>query len=381
MPHSKRSDPRKAGRIKSLDGLRGLAALVVVAHHMSLTVPWFSNRADYSIVSPQTKWNSFHYLLEYTPVHLFYGGNEAVYVFFVISGYVLVYAVRVRSRIAYLASRLARLYIPIWCSLFGAAALVYAWPRIAKINFSSWVNSHAMSFSLINFGRDLYTVDGVSQLNSSLWSMKYEIIFSISILLYAVLLKSRRRYQFKDAIGPLLLLEIFALHFNLVLIKYLCFFLAGSMLHFTKKSKRNKELFLLLPSLVFLYLPWILVGLGRTEHLMLAQSGMLLGATLLVEYSLSGQSKFHEMLESAPVQKLGKSSYSLYLIHAPVLLTVWYLLGPTYSHVGWLARTLLAGCLILITTSLFYRYVELPSKQFSKFIELRISTSSSSKTE
>lgn len=30
--------------VHSLDGLRGVAALVVVAHHLLLTLPWFADR-------------------------------------------------------------------------------------------------------------------------------------------------------------------------------------------------------------------------------------------------------------------------------------------------------------------------------------------------
>jgi|688.fasta_scaffold679607_2 peptidoglycan/LPS O-acetylase OafA/YrhL len=32
------------GRRASLDGLRGVAALIVVTHHLLLTLPWFADR-------------------------------------------------------------------------------------------------------------------------------------------------------------------------------------------------------------------------------------------------------------------------------------------------------------------------------------------------
>ena len=72
-----------AGRVVSLDGLRGLAALVVMVHHGLLTWPALAAQYDGPNRGSGTWW------LTFTPLHLIWAGTEAVVVFFVLSGIVL----------------------------------------------------------------------------------------------------------------------------------------------------------------------------------------------------------------------------------------------------------------------------------------------------
>lgn len=59
--------------------------------------------------------------LAFTPVHLVWAGTEAVLVFFVLSGFVLAGPLPQRARrdrwATWYASRLVRLYLPVWASL------------------------------------------------------------------------------------------------------------------------------------------------------------------------------------------------------------------------------------------------------------------------
>jgi peptidoglycan/LPS O-acetylase OafA/YrhL len=64
-------------RLRSLDGLRGLAALIVVIHHSLLVVPGLA--APYFGQSTQS---SIQELLAYSPLHLLWAGTEAVFLFF-----------------------------------------------------------------------------------------------------------------------------------------------------------------------------------------------------------------------------------------------------------------------------------------------------------
>ena len=60
-----------------LDAIRGVAALAVVMHHCLLVLDF----------GPETK--SKYWLLWETPLRALFAGNEAVTMFFILSGYVL----------------------------------------------------------------------------------------------------------------------------------------------------------------------------------------------------------------------------------------------------------------------------------------------------
>src|SRR5579871_5000823 len=81
-----REDNRRedSARVVSLDALRGLAAATVVLHHSLVVYPQFwAAYLPNRILSTPIK------VLARTPLHLAWGGLEAVVVFFVLSGYVL----------------------------------------------------------------------------------------------------------------------------------------------------------------------------------------------------------------------------------------------------------------------------------------------------
>ena len=75
------AQPTKAakGRIKSLDGLRGVAALIVVFHHILLTVPSLALAYEFTEPHYAHDWLD---ILTYTPLHLIWDGPAAVVIFF-----------------------------------------------------------------------------------------------------------------------------------------------------------------------------------------------------------------------------------------------------------------------------------------------------------
>ncbi|MEC5180838.1 acyltransferase family protein [Arthrobacter sp. CG_A4] len=73
-------------RVTQLDGLRGIAALVVVSCHVVSTLPGIGSVFDNRSVGLTTAetWAVF------SPLHVLWNGTPAVHVFFVLSGFVLV---------------------------------------------------------------------------------------------------------------------------------------------------------------------------------------------------------------------------------------------------------------------------------------------------
>lgn len=74
-------------KIKYIEGIRGLAAIIVVLHHYTLAFYPALNFGD----SNQTNFGngSLELLFANTPLNLIYNGGFAVSVFFILSGFVL----------------------------------------------------------------------------------------------------------------------------------------------------------------------------------------------------------------------------------------------------------------------------------------------------
>jgi peptidoglycan/LPS O-acetylase OafA/YrhL len=80
------------------------------------------------------------------------------------------------------------------------------------------------------------------------------------------------------------------------------------------------------------------------------------GAALLLALLL-GADRVRRMLEAAPLVGLGAMSYSLYLVHVPVLLTLLHLMPSTPA---WVA-SVVAPAVSVAAAALLYRLVERPS--------------------
>lgn len=72
----------------------------------------------------------------------------------------------------------------------------------------------------------------------------------------------------------------------------------------------------------------------------------------------------HSVLHSRPLQIVGLRSFSLYLVHAPLIVAVAFALGgrPTV-----ILLTLISLPLIAATTAAFYRWVERPSQRWARW--------------
>ena len=121
--------PRKSAgppRYGELDGLRGIAALVVVLHHALLTFPgaW----AVYTWSAERPRDGIFPALMQ-TPLYTIFNGSGAVIVFFVLSGVVLSLTydeVDKWSYWPYLVKRLCRIWLPFAVVLTGSLLLYLA---------------------------------------------------------------------------------------------------------------------------------------------------------------------------------------------------------------------------------------------------------------
>src|SRR5512141_298814 len=136
-------------RVTQLDGLRGLAALVVVACHALSTIPGIGNVVSGDRSAGLTTAEAW---AVYSPLHALWNGTPAVHVFFVLSGFVLVLPFTrpgaVRNWAQYYAKRFFRLYLPAWASLAVAVALMTVIPRSRSPLQSPWADMYVTNPSV-----------------------------------------------------------------------------------------------------------------------------------------------------------------------------------------------------------------------------------------
>src|SRR4051794_6481330 len=158
----------KSGRFTALDGLRGLAAMVVVVPQALRTNPAFGS------LEGQLGPGDWSWWLLNTPFRLVWAGPEAVLVFFVLSGFVLTLAALRASAgfwRAYYPQRLIRLYLPVWGALVATLVLAWAIPRNAAIGDSVWLASSDVAATRRTLLKD-FTLTNPSLLDGPLWSLR-----------------------------------------------------------------------------------------------------------------------------------------------------------------------------------------------------------------
>jgi peptidoglycan/LPS O-acetylase OafA/YrhL len=356
-----------SNRNSNFDGLRGAASLVVVLHHLLLTLPWFADRVGLGKLGPKGEFEiSLHRLFEYTPLHIFYGGTEAVVVFFVLSGYVLIYAISGEKSIGYLRFRLVRLYSPIIMASVLASLLIVLVQRKPQPLGSWWLNSQAVQFELASLIRNLFVIDGTDWMNSSLWSMRYEVIFSMAIL---VLVSVRFTFSYKKFVISFFFIVSFisiAMANNFDLASWLPVFFAGTVIHFLPPREHITGAPEALLGVFVMFLPWYFAGFGYSVNAALSRIVMICGAVLIVDACRYKDSRLKGIFSSRSLKFAGKYSYSLYLIHAPALTTTWFFFGATESNVGWILRAGASCVLIVIGTFIVHKLAEEPSLKWIK---------------
>ena len=348
-------------RKNSLDGLRGISALVVVLHHLLLTLPWFADRVGLGLLGTKNHFTlSIHNLFEYTPLHVFFGGTEAVMIFFVLSGYVLINPISRDSIFTYARYRLLRLYAPIFVAVTLAAGLIIVFKRTALIGGSWWLNSHAVHFSFASYIKNLWVVEGSDWMDSSLWTMRYEVIFSLAVVVFAKYVFKKSIRTFALALVLICFLTWLGMHFGFDLMGWLPVFFAGSALHWMPEVRRAPVLRLFI-GVVGLFLPWCFAGFGYSTSPVLNRVLMTIGAVMIVDICRQPGSWVARELSGRLPKLAGRYSYSLYLIHAPILTTVWFVMGEPVGHVAWLVRFAISLVCIAAGTAVVYQLGEKPS--------------------
>jgi len=349
---------RTSSRYTSLDGLRGLAALVVLIHHCLLVSPQLVGAVESGGVARMDSWV---WWATFTPLHLIWAGKEAVYVFFILSGFVLTLPFTGVSRPswrAYFPKRMVRIYLPVWGSLIFALLMAWTVPRVASPQFSSWINLHDEAPNVLV---DAFLLRGAGSLNSPLWSLQWEMLFSLLLPLYVVAATRIRRAWLPCLVGLLLIIAGGNMVY-MALPVYLPMFGVGVIMAARREQleRWGRKLppwgwvTLLGASMVLLCSQWLFPQLPATISLAAVGGALLLFAFIGCKAAIT-------LGNNSLIHWVGVRSFSLYLVHEPIVVSVAFALHATSP----LQVALFAVPLSLLAAGIFFRLVELPSQRFA----------------
>ncbi|MCU1557509.1 MAG: acyltransferase [Microbacteriaceae bacterium] len=355
-------------RLTSLDGLRGLASLVVVLHHLYLVAtPVLSRQGGSGFTSP-------YWWLSNTPLKLLTAGSEAVLVFFVLSGLVVALPALNRSSFSwagFFAGRVVRLYLPVWVSLAIGTGLVWLLPRDGSmVTQGAWIDtSNATSTTWQTLLSQATLARASYDINNVLWSLRWELAFSVLLPLLVALAILVRKY-WAIAVGCAIAMTIGGALLDVDALRYLPVFFIGTLMAVRlesimswarqrqgKHGARAADVAMVVGSLLLIVIGWLLrplVPSGTVGAIVLAQSPVV-GATGLVLSAITVPT-VRRALDMAAFQWLGRISFSLYLIHIPIIATLSFVLGDG----NWAIVALLTIPLSLLSAWAFHWAVERP---------------------
>lgn len=353
-------------RIQYLDGLRGIACLIVVADHYSQAFqPGDANK-------------------------LWTDGGLAVGIFFLMSGFVLTgsFMRPTPGIMSLLGARAYRLFIPAWVAVAVAGALIWGFQPVthaavmesgseclARFAQPPSITSLSGEFLAVAVGfRDLAFMPLSSFLSNAasadrpVWTISYELYGSILIMVLC------RIYQFRRPWWLLAIIVSFAVfgfrEIGLFAVGHICRF-------FWRADQAKKYNVMALAAGLGAVLIFQMLHINLDAYrprLLAAMSGFLphysplLGAdalaAMVVFFVVLYSSTLQRCLCAGPLLYLGRLSFSIYLIHWPLMLglgSTLYLLGLR----GWFIYVI--GVMFTIAlAAVFEHYVDAPAIALSR---------------
>lgn len=344
-----------------LDGLRGLAAVVVACHHFACA---FLPAAVFGAVA--TPHFEAERWIHNSPLQLLVAGNFAVCIFFVLSGYVLSHKFFVTGDVIHLQSGAVRRYFRLAGPIMAAVALGY---MVYALGLTHHLEAARLSFSDMWLAKlwpgEISLVEAIKQgvygavlgrgdpssINNVLWTMKIEFLGSfLTFGTLALVGRLRHRWWVYVVLGALFFKSY-----------YLAFILGWALCDLNTTQIR---------AWVSHWVLWLGLGLGLVlgslplaggearlfgnfalPYLTADQEFVLihiLGAALVM-LAVTRLPWLRRGLGTKGFRVLGRLSFSLYLVHIPLLgsLACWLLFTsvPRFGYAMALAMAFVAWAL------------------------------------
>ncbi|MEQ1637906.1 MAG: acyltransferase [Methylococcales bacterium] len=360
-----------------LDGIRGLASFYVVLHHIWLTAyPNFPYNANCQICRsspPLTSWLSW--------------GHLAVAVFIVVSGFSLTLGPQLRGdRLlngfgTYIVRRAFRLIPPYWFALAISCIVIAFWTGSAtgKIVNTKAVLIHALL---------LQDVIDSPKPNGAFWSIaiEWQIYFIFPLLL---LIWRKAGGIAMVSITTIIVVSTYLIGSNVTnwlskLIylspQFLALFAFGSAAAHVMVAKGGMASiswtsigYILLVGTIFSLWWWPRAAIESTHFFWIDLLAGAATATLLAGFTQRPESIIARTLASRVPHWLGQSSYSLYLIHVPVLETLYFCVIVKLSdanNIRFIWLLLLVTPIAIFVSRLFWWAFERPFIRYRSIKEL-----------
>jgi len=371
----------KSLHLPYIDGLRALCALYVVFCHIAI---------HQNITCANLSF------IEKLSVQFFYGGHYAVDFFIVLSGYSLSIKMANNNKFtlpvssfSFLVRRAKRILIPYYFSLMLSLLLIYFF--IGRKTGTHWDISLPVSYKdiLAHFFlvHDLFE-SKMFKINHALWSISVE--FRIYILFPLILLGLKYYGWIRMFIitiifsSTLFLMVLLIQHYlNVNLTEYwpgvspyiILFFLGMFSANVTLNSvmKPVLQCSYWLPLFFLLLVAFIsLASLLRFSKFYYQVVDVVFGLLVTVFIVVINSEKCNpvkQLLSSKILVKIGSISYSIYLIHSPIIQFVWLFIVKSSNNtpiVSYYILMALSVPLIILLAYVFYVLIEKPFISTSK---------------
>ncbi|WP_330986101.1 MULTISPECIES: acyltransferase [Enterobacterales] len=342
-------------KVTHLEGLRGFCCFIVVFDHC---VTAFNSTFRHTNVDGVI--GSVQRFIAWSPLNLIYSGIPSVYIFFILSGFVLSNKYNKHKKIDILTSasikRYPRLIIPVFFSM----VVLYAMHQVSNIAFDS---SYHMTIWDVFIQSFVYVPFGGAHLeNGAMWTITYELFGSFLVFaILAIFGNYKHKY--------IVYLVVFAFTID----SYYCIFIFGltinSLMHDGYSIRfKNKSLatIAILISLILISFPYPRNGTeigGIYSHLMIFKDNnqtyqsLTKAGCMLLFIGVFSLNSIISFFNTRPLQFMGKISFSVYILHVPFLVLTLNFKGAIHSQYISLIVLSVAVYLLTILTSIYFERI------------------------
>lgn len=358
-------------RYRSIDGARGIAALSVVFWHAAIVWPGLID------TDPVPGWA---WVIRATPLHALWAGPQAVELFFVLSGFVLAvgFTTDATGTAAFLIRRALRLF-PAYLVALGLSLALAGTHAISVAGTTPWFA--AVGELPLDAGEIARQVSMLGSTNADaydpvLWSLVVEARVSLvfPLLMWLVL-----RYPGWMTFSGALAAGIIDLELGLgggapPTTRWLVLFVAGILVATNRSAVTARWRSLHWPARAGLGAGALV---GYTSHYLWASTNpsratldvLLTGAACVIALiAVVSEDRLQRILETEAIQALGRVSYSLYLLHAVVVVGTVRLLWALHAPLTLPVAEALGLALVLPAAWACHRFVERPGIRQGRLI-------------